>query len=175
PGLETDIELKRRYIECFEWDDSPYTPLLDDFEPFMTTTEVTEVFDTVKPVLSDLVKKAPSIDASFLESAYPIDLQREFAERVIRTLGFEDGAWRLDTTVHPFCISFSNRDVRLTTRYHERGLESLWSTMHESGHGLYGHGIAKSLERTPLALSPSYGVNESQSRTWENLVGRSRA
>lgn len=174
PTLETNLDLKRRYIECFEWDDSPYTPLLDDFEPFMKTTEVSEVFDTVQPVLSELVREAPRIDASFLELPYPTGLQREFAERVLATLGFEDGAWRLDTTAHPFCTSFSNRDVRLTTRYHDTGIESLWSTMHEAGHGLYAHGIANSLERTTLAGAPSLGLNESQSRTWENLVGRSR-
>ncbi len=174
PTLETNLELKRRYIDCFEWDDSPYTPLLDDFEPFMKTTEVAEVFDTIKPVLSELVREAPRVDASFLSVPYPPALQREFAERVLATVGFEEGAWRLDTTAHPFCTSFSTRDVRLTTRYHEDGIESLWSTMHEAGHGLYAHGISQSLERTPLANAPSLGLNESQSRTWENLVGRSR-
>ena len=174
PALERNLELKKRYVECFEWDDSPYTPLLDDFEPLMKSTEVSEVFDTIQPVLSELVREAPRIDASFLDLPYAVSLQREFAERVLATLGFTDGAWRLDTTVHPFCTSFSTRDVRLTTRYHKTGLESLWSTMHEAGHGLYAHGIASSLERSPLAGSPSLGVNESQSRTWENLVGRSR-
>jgi len=174
PALEKNLELKRRYVECFEWEDSPYTPLLDDFEPFMTTTEVAEIFDTVRPVLSELVKQAPEIDASFLDVNFPADRQREFAERLIETLGFERGSWRLDPTVHPFCTSFSNRDVRLTTRYLDQGLDSVWSTLHESGHGLYAHGIAASLERTPLASSPSLGLNESQSRTWENLVGRSR-
>ncbi|MEP7224613.1 MAG: carboxypeptidase M32 [Actinomycetota bacterium] len=174
PALERNLELKQRYVECFEWDDSPYTPLLDDFEPGMKTSEVAEVFDTIQPVLSELVNEAPRIDASFLELPYAEELQREFAERVLATLGFTDGAWRLDETVHPFCTSFSTRDVRLTTRYHEIGLESLWSTMHEAGHGLYAHGIASSLERSPLAGSPSLGLNESQSRTWENLVGRSR-
>ena len=174
PALERNLELKRRYVECFEWEDSPYTPLLDDFEPFMLTSEVAEVFGVVRPVLSELVKAAPHVEASFLDAHYPQSLQREFAERVLATLGFEEGAWRLDTTVHPFCTSFSTRDVRLTTRYHETGLESFWSTMHESGHGLYAHGISRSLERTPLATSPSLGLNESQSRTWENLVGRSR-
>ncbi len=174
PALETNLELRHRYVECFEWDDSPYTPLLDDFEPFMTTTEVAEVFDTIRPVLAELVREAPEIDASFFDVHFPSADQREFADRVLDTLGFEDGARRLDTTVHPFCISFSNRDVRLTTRYHETGLESLWSTLHEAGHGLYGHGIAKALERSPLAAATSFGVNESQSRTWENLVGRSR-
>jgi len=93
---------------------------------------------------------------------------------VLDTLGFDEGAWRLDPTAHPFCTSFSNRDVRLTTRYHPDDLESVWSTLHEAGHGLYAHGIADSLLRSPLGGAPSLGLNESQSRTWENLVGRSR-
>jgi carboxypeptidase Taq len=182
PALEKNLELKRRYLECFEWDDSPYTALLDDFEPFMTTTEVAEIFDTIRPVLQELIKEAPRIDAAFLGEHYPAELQRQFSERVLATMGFEDGAWRLDTTVHPFCTSFARQDIRMTTRYHETGLESLWSTMHEAGHGLYAHGYAPSLERTPLSglplfslsSAPSLGLNESQSRTWENLVGRSR-
>jgi carboxypeptidase Taq len=174
PVLERNFDLKRRYVECFEWEDSPYTPLLDDFEPFMTTTEVAEVFDTVKPVLTELVREAPRVDASFLDLSYPAELQREFGERLLATVGFTDGAWRLDTTAHPFCISFSTRDVRLTTRYDAVGLHSLWSSLHEAGHGLYAHGIGTSLERSPLANAPSLGLNESQSRTWENLVGRSR-
>jgi carboxypeptidase Taq len=173
PVLETNLELKRRYIECFEWTDSPYTPLLDDYEPFMLTREVAEIFGTIRPVLSDLVKQAPEIDASFLEQPFPVDTQVAFFERILATFGFEEGSYRLDPTVHPFCTSFSRRDVRMTTRY-ESGLDGLWSTMHEAGHGLYAHGIAPSLERTPLATSPSLGLNESQSRTWENLVGRSR-
>ena len=174
PVLERNLDLKRRYVECFDWDDSPYTPLLDDYERFMTTTEVAEVFGAILPVISELVQNAPRVDASCLSGHFPADRQRSFQDRVLATLGFEDGAWRLDTTVHPFCTAFSTRDVRLTTRYDETGLDSLWSTMHEAGHGLYAHGIARSLERTPLAGSPSLGLNESQSRTWENLVGRRR-
>jgi carboxypeptidase Taq len=174
PVLERNLELKKRYVECFEWEDSPYTVLLDDYEPFMKTTEVAEVFDAIKPALSELVKEAPSVDASFLDVPFDPDKQREFAERLLTTLGFEDGSYRLDPTVHPFCTSFSTRDVRLTTRYQPTGIDSIWSTMHEAGHGLYAHGIAPSLERSPLANAPSLGLNESQSRTWENLVGRSR-
>jgi carboxypeptidase Taq len=173
PALERNLELKRRYVECFEWEDSPYTPLLDDFEPSMTTTEVAEVFGAIRPVLTELVQEAPRVEASFLEQPYPADLQERFYERILATLGFEEGSYRLDPTVHPFCTSFSRRDVRMTTRF-ESGLDGLWSTMHEAGHGQYAHGIAASLERTPLAGSPSLGLNESQSRTWENLVGRSR-
>ena len=173
PALERNLELKQQYVECFEWDDSPYTPLLDDFEPYMHTSEVTEVFATIRPVLAELVREAPSVDSSFLHQAYPADEQEAFYKRILATLGLEEGSYRLDPTVHPFCTSFSRRDVRMTTRY-ESGLDGLWSTMHEAGHGHYAHGIAPSLERTPLANSPSLGLNESQSRTWENLVGRSR-
>ena len=173
PALERNLELKRRYVERFEWEDSPYTPLLDDFEPHMLTSEVADVFATIRPVLAELVQQAPRIDASFLHQHFPEDEQRAFYDRILRTLGFEDGSYRLDPTVHPFCTSFSRRDVRMTTRF-ESGLDGLWSTMHEAGHGQYAHGIAPSLERTPLAGSPSLGLNESQSRTWENLVGRSR-
>ncbi len=174
PYLRENVELKRRYIDCFEPTDQPYTALLDDYEPGMTTTEVREVFATLRPALTELVRAAPVVDASFLHGSFDLDAQRGFAERVLATLGFEDGAWRLDPTAHPFCTSFSNRDVRLTTRYHQHDLESVWSTLHEAGHGLYAHGIADSLMRTPLGGAPSLGINESQSRTWENLVGRSR-
>jgi len=174
PALQRNLELKRRYVECFEWEDSPYTPLLDDFEPYMRTSEVTEVFGTIRPVLAELVREAPRVDASFLEQPFAVGGQEAFCKRILATLGLEEGSYRLDPTVHPFCTSFSTRDVRMTTRYNETGLDSLWSTMHEAGHGHYAHGIAPSLERTPLATSPSLGLNESQSRTWENLVGRSR-
>jgi len=174
PYLERNVELKRRYVECFEWTDSPYTPLLDDYEPGMLTSEVREVFAVIRPALTELVAAAPEVDASFLHGDFPIEAQRAFVERVVATLGLTDGAWRLDKTVHPFCTSFSNRDVRLTTRYRDDDLESIWSTLHEAGHGLYAHGIADELVRTTLGGAPSLGLNESQSRTWENLVGRSR-
>ena len=174
PVLERNLELKRRYVECFEWDDSPYTPLLDDFEPFMTTTEVAEVFAEIRPVLSELARDAQNVDASFLQQPFAPDEQEMFCKRVLATFGFAEGAYRLDATAHPFCTSFATRDVRMTTRYEETGLHSLWATMHEGGHGHYAYGIAPSLERTTLATAPSLGLNESQSRTWENLVGRSR-
>jgi carboxypeptidase Taq len=175
PYLRTNLELKRQYVECFEWTDSPYTPLLDDYEPGMLTTEVREVFAVLRPALTEIVASAPEVEASFLHGDFPPDKQRAFAERMIATLGFEDSSWRLDRTAHPFCTSFSNRDVRLTTRYQPDDLESVWSSLHEAGHGLYAHGLADTLLRTSLAGAPSLGVNESQSRTWENLVGRSRA
>ena len=174
PALQRNLDLKRRYVDCFEWEDSPYTPLLDDFEPHMLTSEVAEVFGTIRPVLTDLVQQAPRVDAEFFEQPFEAEKQERFCKRVLDTFGLEQGSYRLDPTVHPFCTSFSNRDVRMTTRYNETGIDALWSTMHEAGHGHYAHGIADSLQRTTLASSPSLGLNESQSRTWENLVGRSR-
>jgi carboxypeptidase Taq len=174
PYLRRNVDLKRRYVECFDWDDSPYTPLLDDYEPGMRTEEVREVFAILRPALTALIAAAPEVDAAFLHGDFPVGAQRRFAERVLATIGLTEGAWRLDPTAHPFCTSFSNRDVRLTTRYRPDDLESIWSTLHEAGHGLYAHGIADSLLRSPLHGAPSLGINESQSRTWENLVGRSR-
>ena len=94
PYLERNLELKRRYVECFEWSDSPHTPLLDDYEPGMLTTEVREVFAVLRPALTELVASAPEIDASFLHGDFAADDQRAFAERVLETLGFDDGAWR---------------------------------------------------------------------------------
>ena len=174
PHLRTNLELARRYVELFEPEDAPYTALLDDYERDMTTTEVREVFATLRPALTELIRGAPQVDASFLRGQFDPERQRSFGETVVSTLGFEPGTWRLDPTAHPFCTSFSNRDVRLTTRYSDHDLESIWSTLHEAGHGLYAAGIADALQRTPLAGAPSLGINESQSRTWENLVGRSR-
>jgi carboxypeptidase Taq len=175
PYLRTNLELRRRYAECFEpADGSPYTALLDDYEPGMTTSDVRRVFDVLTPALAELVAGAPAVDASFLHGDFDPDAQRSFAERVVGTLGLTEGAWRLDPTAHPFCTSFGNRDIRLTTRYRDHDLESLWSTLHEAGHALYAHGIVDSLQRSPLAGAPSLGLNESQSRTWENLVGRAR-
>ena len=174
PHLRTNLDLALRYVELFEPADSPYTALLDDYERDMTTTEVRDVFATLRPVLTELVRGAPQVDASILKGDFDPQRQRSFCEAVLATLGFDPGVWRLDPTAHPFCTSFSNRDIRLTTRYSEHNLEAIWSTMHEAGHGLYAAGIADSLQRTSLSGAPSYGINESQSRTWENLVGRSR-
>src|SRR5581483_9482824 len=104
---------------------------------------------------------------------FPVEPQKVFELEVAKAFGFDESSWRLDPTVHPFASGGGINDIRITTRYYDDGLESLFATMHEAGHGLYEHQIDQALERTPLARGTSLGVHESQSRMWENLVGRS--
>lgn len=177
PSLEKNIELKHRYVECFEPADETYDVLLDDFEEGMTTAEVREVFDQLKgellPFIAEIQENQDAVDDSVLHGSFPPDKQKEFALEIIRHFGFDDEQWRLDPTVHPFASSSCPTDIRLTTRYAEHNLESIFSSMHEFGHGCYEHQVDPSLERTPLCSGASLGLHESQSRMWENLVGRS--
>ncbi len=109
-------------------------------------------------------------------STYPVAGQRQLVDQVLRWMGFNDASWRIDDTIHPFESSFSVNDVRLTTRYAEHYFPTaLYSAMHECGHGLYEAGIAPELQRTPLGTIRSSAIHESQSRLWENMVGRGRA
>jgi carboxypeptidase Taq len=175
PHLERQLELKHRYIDCFPAGENPYDVLLEDYEEGTTTAEVEAVFDTLKPELLSLVEKVRDarVDLSPLHGSFPIAKQREAGERVLAAFGSGTGSWRLDETPHPFASSPGIGDVRLTTHYDETNLTSLFSTMHEFGHGVYEWGVDPSLARTPLGSGTSSAVHESQSRTWENLVGRS--
>jgi len=174
PHLERAVELKRRYIDCFEGYDEPYDILLDDFEPGMKTAEVRTVFDELKASLVPLIAEvaSPDDDDGFMRGPFPIDAQHEMSLRVIERFGYDPQFFRLDLTVHPFAASSGTQDIRLTTRYQEHDLTSLFTAMHECGHGLYEHGISPSLERTPLCSGVSSALHESQSRLWENIVGR---
>jgi carboxypeptidase Taq len=175
PHLERNVELRRRYIECFEGEGEPYDILLDDFEQGMKTSEVAEVFDELKRELVPLIEEAAAnpADDSFLKTTFPIDEQRELNALVLERFGWETTYWRLDEIVHPAAYSFGTSDIRITTRYADDTLDSLFSTMHEFGHGLYERQVDPALERTPLCDGVSLGLHESQSRMWENLVGRS--
>jgi len=174
PHLETNLALRRRYVECFDDYDEPYDVLLDDFERGMTAAEVRIVFERLKqeqiPLVADAARNG---DRPARDRHFPIDRQHDFELRVLERFGFEAGSWRLDPTVHPFASSIGINDIRLTTRYHETNLDGLFASMHECGHGLYEHGVSPDLERTLLARGTSLGLHESQSRLWENLVGRS--
>ena len=174
PALRTNIELRRRYVECFDDYDEPYDVLLDDFEPGMKTAEVRAVFDRLKEEQVPLVAASRQNGERPVRGAtFPLEGQKEFELKVIRKFGFDESEWRLDTAVHPFASGTSSSDIRLTTRYFDDNLDGLFGTMHETGHGLYEHGVSRDLERTPLAHGASLGFHESQSRMWENMVGRS--
>jgi carboxypeptidase Taq len=176
PALRKNLDLRRRYVECFDDYDEPYDVLLDDFEPGMKTAEVRAVFDRLKQEQVPLVARARAEGERPVRNArFPVDRQQQFELKVIERFGFDQAEWRLDTAVHPFATSIGTSDIRLTTRYSEENLDGLFSTMHECGHGLYEHGVDAALERTPLASGASLALHESQSRMWENLVGRSLA
>ncbi len=179
PFLQQTIDLKKRYIDCFEPAAEPYDVLLDEFERGLPTAEVRGIFTQLKqavvPLIAAVAERADAVDDSCLYGHFPIPQQREFCLLVLRQFGYTDQEWRFDPTAHPFATNTGLGDIRLTTRYYEDNIApSVFGSMHECGHGLYEHGIDSALERTPLCRGTSLGIHESQSRLWENLVGRSR-
>lgn len=178
PYLEKVLELKRRYIECFDPADEDYDILLDDYEPGMKTAEVRTVFEELKaglvPLIANATERVDAVDASFLEGDFPIEAQKRVERKILEAFGFTSDSWRLDETVHPFASRSGPDDIRLTTKHVPDSLSSIFSSMHEFGHGLYEHRTDRELARTPLGRGTSLGFHESQSRMWENLVGRSR-
>lgn len=180
PHLERNVALKQRYIECMDDGQStPYDILLDDYEPEMKTAEVARVFDELKaglvPLIAAIRAKQDTVSDACLHGHFPVEAQKAFCWSVVEQLGASRDSWRLDPTVHPFASNSATQDIRITTRYYENFLNpALFGSMHEFGHGLYEHQISPALERTPLCRGASLGLHESQSRLWENLVGRSR-
>jgi carboxypeptidase Taq len=174
PVLRKNLDLRKRYIDCFEIEDEPYDIVLDDYERGMRTKEVRRIFDYLKEHQSPLVTEvAAQGENGPREHEFPIEQQKVFELEVAHAFGFTDDAWRLDPTVHPFASGTGITDIRITTRYFTDHLGGLFGTMHEFGHGLYERQIDPALDRTPLARGVSLGMHESQSRMWENLVGRS--
>jgi carboxypeptidase Taq len=178
PALECNLELKRRYVECFEPEGEPYDVLLDDYEPEMKTEEVRRVFDRLKeelvPLIAAVTDSADAVDGAFAHGPFPVERQRAAVLAILEPLGFDPSSWRLDPTAHPFASGSSITDIRITTRFVDDALMGVFAGIHEFGHGLYEHGSAPELDRTPLCGGVSLGLHESQSRLWENLVGRSR-
>ncbi|HEX2105441.1 MAG TPA: carboxypeptidase M32 [Solirubrobacteraceae bacterium] len=176
PHLRRNVELRRRYVACFPEARRPYDALLDDYEPGMRTGEVEDVLGRLRDGLVPLVAAAGDgvgDDAIVRGGPFPADAQRRLVEAVLRQAGVDDQRWRLDVALHPFQATISPGDLRLTTRYVEDDLDSLFGTLHEFGHGLYEANIDPELARSPLAGGASSAVHESQSRLWENMVGRS--
>jgi carboxypeptidase Taq len=183
PRLERNVELKRRFAACyegFEGFDHPYDPLLDEFEPGMSTLEMRALLEELEeglmPLVAALGERADAVDDSFLHGAFPVEAQRELVAELVSEFPLEPDSWRLDPTAHPFASAISRRDLRLTTRYDPEHLTTaLFTSLHEAGHGLYEAGVDPALDRTTLGRPRSLGLHESQSRLWENWVGRSRA
>jgi carboxypeptidase Taq len=176
PALERNYELRQRYVECFGEVDEPYDILLDDFEPETSTAEVSEIFAELKAELIPLIAELrdADVDDSFMRGTFPIEAQERLAKEVVTLFGFRPDSWRLDPTEHPFASGAGVDDIRITTHYDPETMKSFFSTMHEYGHGLYSHQQPRHLERLPTGGPCSLGIHESQSRMWENLVGRGR-
>jgi carboxypeptidase Taq len=180
PHLEQMFGLARQYAACFPKVEHPYDALLDQYEPGMTVETVSRIFNQVKGPQSELIKAIAEsdveIDDSLLHQHFPHDKQLEAALEAVQILGYDLERGRLDLTTHPFCTSFSIDDVRITTRVYDDFLNPcLFASMHETGHALFELGVSHDLEGLPLARGTSSGVHESQSRLFENLIGRSRA
>ncbi len=180
PNLRTVLSLKREEAEYLGYRDSPYNALLDVYEPGSTIEALRPLFAQIKGRLVPLLKKIQQspiqIDDSILFHTFDQARQLEFGRMVLIAMGYDFERGRLDLSAHPFTTSFHPTDVRVTTRVHEHDLQScLFSCIHEGGHGLYDQGLDPRYFGTPLGDSVSLGIHESQSRMWENCVGRSRS
>jgi len=177
PYLERNLELAREYVACFDGYDCAYDVLLDDYDPGMTTAVVAGLFVELRselvPLIATIAEHADAVDDSILHGDFPVATQRRLVCETVAQMGFTDDSWRIDDAVHPFATSIGPGDVRITTRWDEAYFPSgLYGAMHECGHGLYEDGIAAELRGTPLGETESLAVHESQSRMWENMVGR---
>jgi carboxypeptidase Taq len=182
PHLERNVELTRRFADCYDGFpgfSQTYDALLDEFEPEMTTEQMravlTELREGLVPLVAEATQNGAGPDHDPFRGEFPVAAQRELIKQLISELPFPEDSWRLDPTEHPFALSIATTDIRLTTRYDDHNLAmSLFSAMHESGHGLYEAGVDPELGKTPLADPRSLGLHESQSRLWENWVARGR-
>ena len=181
PYLGELVALSRETADCLGWQAERYDALLDQYEPDLTTARCAVFFDglrkAVVPLLEKIVASPVQADRElFRGAAFPEAGQRDLGIAVTRALGFDYEAGRLDISTHPFTNGFCTGDVRLTTRYDTQApFQSLMGTIHEAGHGMYDQGLAPEHEGTPLGDSVSLGIHESQSRFFENNIGRSQA
>ena len=182
PTLEKIIDLLRRKAECYGWaeDGEPWDALAEDYEPGCTAADMEKVFtplrSSLQALLQDLMGSSSSPPDDFNTRALPIEKQSAFVHYICAQIGFDFNRGRLDVATHPFCSGTHSSDVRLTTRFHENNVnDALGSTMHEAGHGIYEQGLLLEHTGTPMGEYVSLGIHESQSRLWENQVGRSHA
>lgn len=187
PHLARTVELSRSYADCIGWDEHPYDAMISIYEPGETAASLKALFSELRsgllPIL-DAARSRPEARSDFLFRDFPEEGQRAFGLSLSEKLGYDLKRGRLDTTVHPFEVSFTRNDVRITTRYNRNYLPaSIFGTAHETGHGLYEQGVDPAHTRTTLATDlvglyavggTSFGAHESQSRLWENHIVRSR-
>lgn len=179
PHLETILRLKREEAQAVGYEAVPYDALLDEFEPGMTTAQATTTLQELRkqlvPFLAQLMAGGKKPPVEFLSRNYPVDRQQVFVQAVATAIGFDFTAGRLDVTAHPFCSGMGPGDVRLTTRYNSQHFnEALFGTLHEAGHGIYEQNLPAQHHGSPLGVACSLGIHESQSRLWENFIGRSK-
>ena len=179
PHLETLLDIAREQADRWGYHDEPYTALLSGYERGANTSEVSQLFDSLKSDLTRLaaeaVESSQSLSADTLLGPAPIAQQQILNHEIAESIGFDFTQGRIDTTTHPFCTTLGPNDVRLTTRYDENDFaSSLFGVLHEAGHGLYEQGLPSDQAHLPSGDSVSLGIHESQSRLWENHVGRSR-
>jgi carboxypeptidase Taq len=180
PWLEKIVHLKRQEAAAIGYLQVPYDALLDEYEPGATTAEIRGIFAQLREELVPLVgailasgRRAPH---DILEREYPVDRQQPFGQKAAAAIGFDFDAGRLDVTTHPFCSGLGPGDCRITTRYNPRRLnDAFFGILHEAGHGIYDQGLDPEHFGTPMGSATSLGIHESQSRLWENQVGRSRS
>jgi carboxypeptidase Taq len=180
PHLETILPLQREAAEHLGYEDHLYDALLDGYEPGAKKARLEKMFEELKTELVPLIRSISERDGEDreapLHNAFDEKAQERFGEEVITRFGYDWDRGRQDRTVHPFCIGLTPGDVRITTRFDPGWLSpALFGTMHETGHALYEQGVDPAYARTPLSGGTSMGIHESQSRLWENLVGRSRS
>jgi carboxypeptidase Taq len=175
PYLQKIVEMKKKEASLVGYKDSPYDALLDDYEPEMTAKRLDSVFNPLSAELSNLIKKVAARQYPDLpKTYYPIEQQKKLNDEVVSALGYNLKAGRIDESAHPFTTGFYPTDVRITTRYDESDFwVSLGSTIHEAGHAMYEQGLQTKEYGTPLGEAVSLGIHESQSRIWENQIGRS--
>ncbi len=177
PRMEVTVDLARRVAEAFGYDDRPMDALISQQEPGLRAADVDRIFAELRSTIVPLVREIGTRPQppDLLDRPFePADRQIEFGLELVRDLGYSTERGRLDLSAHPFTIGLGRGDVRITTRV-ERGLTSLFSTIHEAGHGMYEQGVAPEIDQGPLSGGATAGVHESQSRLWENQVGRSRS
>jgi carboxypeptidase Taq len=180
PHLQKIVDLKRQEAKAVGYRKVAYDALLDDFEPGAETEQIEETFAALRQELVPLVGKIMGSSkrpkTEILHREFPVPRQEILSQAAASAIGFDFDRGRLDVTVHPFCSGIGPGDVRICTRYNPRFFnEAFFGTLHEAGHGLYEQGLDPAHAGTPMGRACSMGIHESQSRMWENLVGRSRA